>query len=43
VHWKGFTAESDTWKGKENLKNTKEGILARYGKCSKTRMQGRNI
>jgi len=24
VQWKGFTAESDTWKGIENLKNTKE-------------------
>jgi len=26
VYWKGFTAESDTWKGRENLKNTKEAI-----------------
>jgi len=26
VHWKGFTAESDTWKGKENLKNAKKAI-----------------
>ena len=26
VCWKGFTAESDTWKGRENLKNTKETI-----------------
>ena len=24
VQWKGFTAESDTWEGKENLENTKE-------------------
>jgi len=26
VHWKGFTAESDIWERKENLKNTKEAI-----------------
>jgi len=26
VCWKGFTAESDTWKGRENLKNVKEVI-----------------
>jgi len=26
VRWKGFTVESDTWKGKENLKNAKEVI-----------------
>jgi len=26
VCWKGFTAESDTWEGKENLKNAKEAI-----------------
>ena len=26
VRWKGFTAESDTWEGRENLKNTKEAI-----------------
>jgi len=26
VRWKGFTAESDTWEGKENLENTKEAI-----------------
>ena len=26
VHWKGFTAELDTWEGKENLKNAKEAI-----------------
>jgi len=26
VCWKGFTAESDTWEGKENLKNAKEVI-----------------
>jgi len=26
VRWKGFTAESDTWEGKENLRNTKEAI-----------------
>ena len=26
VHWKGFTAESDTWEGRENLKNAKEAI-----------------
>ena len=26
VRWKGFTAESDTWKGRENLKNAKEAI-----------------
>jgi len=24
--WKGFTAESDTWEGRENLKNTQEAI-----------------
>jgi len=24
VQWKGFTAESDTWKGIENLENAKE-------------------
>ena len=26
VCWKGFTAESDTWEGRENLKNAKEVI-----------------
>jgi len=26
VHWKGFTAESNTWEGRENLKNTQEAI-----------------
>jgi len=26
VRWKGFTAESDTWKGRENLKNAQEAI-----------------
>ena len=26
VRQKGFTAESDIWKGRENLKNTKEAI-----------------
>jgi len=26
VRWKGFTVESDTWKGRENLKNVKEAI-----------------
>jgi len=24
VRWKGFTAESDTWEGRENLENAKE-------------------
>ena len=26
VRWKKFTAESDTWEGKENLGNTKKAI-----------------
>ena len=26
VHQKGFTAESDTWEGRENLENAKEAI-----------------
>ena len=26
VQWKGFTAESDTWEGRENLGNAKEAI-----------------
>jgi len=26
VCWKGFTVESDTWKGRENLENAKEAI-----------------
>jgi len=26
VQWKGFTAESDTWEGRENLGNVKEAI-----------------
>jgi len=26
VRWKEFTAESDTWEGRENLKNAKEAI-----------------
>jgi len=26
VHWKGFTAESNTWEGRENLKNAQEAI-----------------
>jgi len=26
VCWKGFTVESDTWEGRENLKNAQEAI-----------------
>jgi len=26
VQWKGFTAESDTWEGRENLGNVKKAI-----------------
>ena len=26
VRWKGFTAESNIWEGKENLENAKEAI-----------------
>jgi len=26
VRWKGFTAESDTWEGRENLENVKEVV-----------------
>ena len=26
MRWKGFTAESDTWKEKENLENAKEAV-----------------
>jgi len=26
VRWKGFTVESDTWEGRENLENAKEAI-----------------
>ena len=26
VQWKGFTAEGDTWEGRDNLKNTEELI-----------------
>ena len=26
VYWKGFTAESNTWEGRENLKNAKKAI-----------------
>ena len=26
VYWKGFIAESDTWEGRENLKNVQEAI-----------------
>jgi len=26
VRWKGFTAESDTWEGRENLENAKEAV-----------------
>jgi len=26
VCWKGFMVESDTWEGRENLKNTKKAI-----------------
>ena len=26
VWWKGFIAESNTWKEKENLENTKEAV-----------------
>ena len=24
MRWKGFTAEGDTWEGRENLENAKE-------------------
>jgi len=26
VQWKGFTVESDTWEGRENLENAKKAI-----------------
>jgi len=26
VQWKGFTAEADTWEGRENLGNAKEAL-----------------
>jgi len=26
VHWKGFTVESSTWEGRENLENAKKVI-----------------
>ena len=26
VQWKEFTTESDTWKGRKNLENTKETV-----------------
>ncbi len=26
IRWKGFTAEGDTWEGKENLKNAEKLI-----------------
>jgi len=26
IWWKGFIAESNTWKGKKNLENTKEAV-----------------
>jgi len=26
VRWKGFTTESDTWEGRENLGNAKKAI-----------------
>jgi len=26
VRWKGFTAEADTWEGRENLGNAKEAL-----------------
>jgi len=26
VHWKGFTAKSDTWEERDNLKNAQEAI-----------------
>ena len=26
VQWKGFTVESDTWKGRENLENVKQAV-----------------
>ena len=26
MRWKGFTAEFDTWEGRENLENTKEAV-----------------
>jgi len=31
VRWKGFTAESNTWEGRENLKNAK-GVIKEFEK-----------
>jgi len=30
IWWKGFTAEGDTWKRRENLKNTEE-LIEEFG------------
>jgi len=38
VRWKGYTAKADTWKGRENLKNTEELVKEferEYGKEAK--------
>ena len=34
VQQKGFTAKNDTWKKKENLKNTREVVAKFKGKMS---------
>ena len=39
VHWKIFTAKSNTWKKKENLKNTKKAMAYFKGRIGEVRRQ----
>ena len=43
VHWKGFTAENDTWEKKENLGNAKELVEEFKGRLNAEVRRQENI